>query len=205
MVRGRHNEFGARGNGAELADYQLLGAGCVEYVPGLEESRVVRVVVVGEFSDLDFRRGHQRLQEDRVFFLVVDHFRPVDTYRVRDRAHVYAPRCRLEPGDHAMFVARGCASAAVDSHGPLVDSVLTVGYPAPSLWRSACSRSAASAAPAHAPGPAATRHDRSGGRLGCRGFRQRGCRCTVSVTVVVRWPTKRAMFSSGIKARRPVA
>jgi hypothetical protein len=27
----------------------------------------------------------------------------------------------------------------------------------------------------------------------------------VSVTVVVRWPTKRAMFSSGIKARRPVA
>src|SRR5258708_6674943 len=89
MVRGRHNEFGARGNGAELADYQLLGAGCVEYVPGLEESRVVRVVVVGEVSDLDLRRGDQRLQEDRVFFLVVDHSRPVNTHRVRDRAHVY--------------------------------------------------------------------------------------------------------------------
>lgn len=29
----------------------------VEHVPGLEESRVVRVVVVGEFSGLDLRRG----------------------------------------------------------------------------------------------------------------------------------------------------
>jgi hypothetical protein len=28
--------------------------------------------------------------------------------------------------DHAMFAARGCASATVDSHGPLVDSVLIV-------------------------------------------------------------------------------
>ena len=34
---------------------------------------------------------------------------------------------------------------------------------------------------------------------------ERSCwRYTVSVTVMVRWPTKRAMFSSGIKARRPV-
>src|SRR5258705_5350674 len=104
---------------------------------------LVRVVVVGEFSDLDLRRGDQWLQEDRVFFLVVDHFRPVDTYRVRDRAHVYAPRCRFEPGDHAMFVARGCSSAAVASHGPFVNTVLTVGYPAPSFCRPSCSRSAA--------------------------------------------------------------
>ena len=36
--------FGANGDGAELAENQLLGPGCVEHVPGLEESRIVRVV-----------------------------------------------------------------------------------------------------------------------------------------------------------------
>jgi hypothetical protein len=34
-----------------------------------------------------------------------------------------------------MFAARGSESAAVDSRGPLVDSVLTAGHPAPSLTR----------------------------------------------------------------------
>jgi hypothetical protein len=46
----RQEEFGIHGNGAELADNQLLRAGRVEHVPGLEESRIVRVVIVGEFS-----------------------------------------------------------------------------------------------------------------------------------------------------------
>jgi hypothetical protein len=39
--------FGPRGNGTELTDDQLLGTGCVVHVPSLEESRIVRVVVVG--------------------------------------------------------------------------------------------------------------------------------------------------------------
>jgi hypothetical protein len=50
VVCGRQEEFGIHGNGAELADNQLLRAGRVEHVPGLEESRIVRVVIVGEFS-----------------------------------------------------------------------------------------------------------------------------------------------------------
>jgi hypothetical protein len=69
---------------------------------------------------------------------------------------MYAPRCRFEPRDHAMFAARGCASATVDSRGPLVDSVLTVGYPAPSSDEQRAADRPPPRRPAHAPGPAAT-------------------------------------------------
>jgi hypothetical protein len=48
VVCGRHQEFGAHGDGAELADNQLLGTGRVKHIPGLESSRIVRVVVVGK-------------------------------------------------------------------------------------------------------------------------------------------------------------
>lgn len=44
---------------------------------------------------------------------------------------IYSSPCHLKRRDHAMFAARGWASATVDSYGPLVDSAWLVRCSAP--------------------------------------------------------------------------
>ena len=65
VVGAVHDEARAFGDGAELADDQLVAdEGIVVQHAFLREFvRPVRVVIIGEVADLDVRRRHQRLQE----------------------------------------------------------------------------------------------------------------------------------------------